>query len=187
MASIKDWALAAADYIVQDGKCRHNPERVAAILDAFLTPMTTLLRQAKREHAKGFHDEACDHAPCPKSYEDAADDAECNCIADAWNARIDSVLSYRNLTDVSAQDKHDGVFWTGVDTYIRTQKDLGPDEVIERIERDLEPFVIESHPYDDASAPEMMKEFFDLGVGSTVSMKFFGQEVELVVTKVKRS
>ena len=179
MASSQDWARAAAEYILRDAQCRHNAERVVAILDAFSKPMTTLLRQAKREHY---------YPPCPKSNEHTAD-APCTCNADAWNAKIDAMLSYCDLIDVSTMEKsefiredtYDGVFWTGPDTYVQT-KSSPRDRALKKSEL----ITIEADGPENATAMlRMMKDVMHLG--QTIRMTFFGQEVELVVTKVKRS
>jgi hypothetical protein len=100
MSSINDWAAKAAERIDDEypharRKQRPSTERIAAIIATFAEPLMAMLREAKREHSRGYLSEESDHPPCKKSHEDYAEkfDGPCTCGADAWNAKIDTVLA----------------------------------------------------------------------------------------------
>jgi len=112
MSSINDWAAKAArrimllydlDRIAPQDKSVYA---IAAIIAMHAEPLMALLREARREH---YHcDDSwyccgkCDHPDHGQLYPEyflSSHDGEaarvagiCNCLADAWNARIDKAL-----------------------------------------------------------------------------------------------
>lgn len=105
-----DWAAKCGAYLHAEG-IRLSSHRIAAVIAHFAEPLVSIVRDAKRMHR---HDEPTDddetHDCCPRCSCDSwignervmTDDDEyppnrpgesCTCGADAWNARIDAVLS----------------------------------------------------------------------------------------------
>jgi hypothetical protein len=92
MPSIQDWTARAARRIcieVNAPTLLAREERFAAIIATYAAPLVRLLNEARRPHDRGWNEESCDYAPCPKSQEEHEG---CTCGADAWNARIDRAL-----------------------------------------------------------------------------------------------
>lgn len=70
----------------------------AEAAEARVAELTEALRDARREH---LWVEDCWYS-CPKSIEGCCNESQgdtCNCGADAWNARIDALLSHPEQTD----------------------------------------------------------------------------------------
>lgn len=105
MASVNDWAAKAArrvaeEYCEADQPGNVSIDRIAAIIETFAEPMRKLLIESRREHSRGYHDEACDYPPCPVSEEDhtlmaPSEEDECTCGATKWNKKIDEALNGR--------------------------------------------------------------------------------------------
>jgi len=89
VASINDWASKAANQIISALTPDISQERIATIIATHAVPLVALLRESRREHSNGAHDE-CPMANPTYSYNVGE---PCDCGADAWNARVEAALA----------------------------------------------------------------------------------------------
>ena len=90
---MNDWAQKAADQIARanyNAYPREAREEIASIIRRHAAPLLELIKL--RDHAATYLDEANDHEPCPRHYDDGLESV-CTCGADEWNAKVDAVAA----------------------------------------------------------------------------------------------